>query len=134
MSQHITSNIPETILFPRTEVRRRILIKTDSKRLQRTSPNHVQDLQLLVLIDAKIGGDNTSIQPYQHTAAYVSHMEIRKPGIARYERNLLKRRLGSHPEPYYVPRGKIIHAEHHGKGSHGTTHTRRKYIYDESPR
>jgi len=48
-----------------------------------TSPNHIQDPQLLVPVDAKIGGDNISTQ---YTAIYVSHIEVHKPRFLHYER------------------------------------------------
>jgi len=38
-------------------------------------------------------------------------MEVHKSSISRHERNLLKRRSGPPPEPYYIPRGKAIYAK-----------------------
>jgi len=46
-------------------------------------------------------------------------MEVHKPRIPRYERNLLKRRFGPPPEPYHVSHVKTIYAEHYSKKDHG---------------
>jgi len=67
-----TSDIPEPILFPCTKIQN-INQNRHPKRLEWTSSNHVQDPQLLVSVDAKISGDNTSIQ---NTTAYTSHGNI----------------------------------------------------------
>jgi len=61
-------------------------------------------------------------------------MEIHKPSIPRYKRNLLNRRPKPLSEPCYVPRRRTIHAEHHSKRGHGIAHTRRKHIHNESSR
>jgi len=61
-------------------------------------------------------------------------MKIYKLNISRHERNLLKQRFRPPPELYYVLHGRTIHAEHYSKRYYGTTHTKRKYIEDESLR
>jgi len=68
ISQRITNNIPEPILLSRTEVQN-INQNKYPKRLQGTSPNHVQNPRLLVPVDAKISGDNisTTIVPHGST-------------------------------------------------------------------
>jgi len=68
----------------------------------------------------------------QYTSAHAPHIEICKTNILRHERNLLKRQSRPPPESYHVPHGKTIYADHHNRK--GSTHIRRKYIDNESPR
>jgi hypothetical protein len=59
MPQRVTSNAPEPILFPRTKIQNPNQIR-HFRELQRATPNHVQNSRLLIPVDAKIDGNNTS--------------------------------------------------------------------------